>query len=545
MKKIENFFERHHLTEAFVFLNVFFILFLVFSFNLFRSVPNLFFLDFQIDSETLVIERIMITKISGLFYNAGLLGSVYTSQIGLQGMFFGLMGEILFFFDINSLVAIFQIFTATCSALIIVLILYSLKKEFGYLSTFIVAFVIIICSPYLCSMARNLYWVPSTFLLPTLIMFFLMTNSKFSKNNRFTFAALCLLFLSVFIKCACGYEFITTVLISATIPLFYFSIKNKTQKKEFFTRFIQVVCVCVFAFLVAISIHLVQLTFYFNDFGSAFKNLLEVIAKRTTSFGSTGEIPEVYWESLNASTISVLMKYFKHPVSIIVVTLLLPTITFVRGIKQNKNKAFEDKINTAGLVASWISLLAPLSWFIFAKAHSYIHTTINFVLFAIPFTIISVSYLCYYFQTFKFKRKAISKYVIPVTTSFYLLFSISYTGLIYDYSFQPVTVAYDYHEEGRKRIVFNEFILLINKQIIYDQISIADIEYNSEEESTSIKIESQLKTAYAMVMMAENICYISDQQYNFTLDDSNDAYFLLLIDSSIDFAATKIKVIIT
>jgi hypothetical protein len=34
----------------------------------------------------------------------------------------------------------------------------------------------------------------------------------------------------------------------------------------------------------------------------------------------------------------------------------------------------------------WFSLLAPLSWFVIFKAHSYIHTHMNFIVWQMPFT---------------------------------------------------------------------------------------------------------------------------------------------------------------
>ena len=35
---------------------------------------------------------------------------------------------------------------------------------------------------------------------------------------------------------------------------------------------------------------------------------------------------------------------------------------------------------------TWFSILAPLSWFVIFKAHSYIHTHMSFLLWQMPFT---------------------------------------------------------------------------------------------------------------------------------------------------------------
>ena len=39
------------------------------------------------------------------------------------------------------------------------------------------------------------------------------------------------------------------------------------------------------------------------------------------------------------------------------------------------------------ICATWFSILAPLSWFVIFKAHSYIHTHMSFLLWQMPFTL--------------------------------------------------------------------------------------------------------------------------------------------------------------
>jgi hypothetical protein len=52
------------------------------------------------------------------------------------------------------------------------------------------------------------------------------------------------------------------------------------------------------------------------------------------------------------------------------------------------------------LAATWFSLLAPLSWFVLFKAHSYIHTQINFILWQMPFTIFGFAFCGLVFGNF-------------------------------------------------------------------------------------------------------------------------------------------------
>ena len=39
------------------------------------------------------------------------------------------------------------------------------------------------------------------------------------------------------------------------------------------------------------------------------------------------------------------------------------------------------------ILTTWFSILAPLSWFVIFKAHSYIHTHMSFLLWQMPFTL--------------------------------------------------------------------------------------------------------------------------------------------------------------
>jgi hypothetical protein len=45
------------------------------------------------------------------------------------------------------------------------------------------------------------------------------------------------------------------------------------------------------------------------------------------------------------------------------------------------------------MLSTWVSILAPLSWFIIFKAHSYIHTHMNYIVWQMPFVLFG-SALC-------------------------------------------------------------------------------------------------------------------------------------------------------
>ena len=47
--------------------------------------------------------------------------------------------------------------------------------------------------------------------------------------------------------------------------------------------------------------------------------------------------------------------------------------------------AEQRRQNIALIWTTWFSILAPLSWYVIFKAHSYIHTHMSFLLWQMPF----------------------------------------------------------------------------------------------------------------------------------------------------------------
>ena len=54
-----------------------------------------------------------------------------------------------------------------------------------------------------------------------------------------------------------------------------------------------------------------------------------------------------------------------------------------------------NPVINALIITTWFSILAPLSWFVLAKSHSYIHTDINIILWHLPFMIFGFALLGY------------------------------------------------------------------------------------------------------------------------------------------------------
>ena len=58
-------------------------------------------------------------------------------------------------------------------------------------------------------------------------------------------------------------------------------------------------------------------------------------------------------------------------------------VFFLKGVNIS---AQQRKRNLALITTLWVSILAPLSWYVIFKGHSYIHTHMNHILWQMPFT---------------------------------------------------------------------------------------------------------------------------------------------------------------
>ena len=127
--------------------------------------------------------------------------------------------------------------------------------------------------------------------------------------------------------------------------------------------------------------------------------------KRT--YGEAGDYPAVYAASLEAGTIGVVITYmngiffdlnnylsqansfvsnFLLKVRYVYLIVLFMAMSVLLFLRSKKITAERRQQNIALIWTTWFSILAPLSWYIIFKAHSYIHTHMSFLLWQMPFT---------------------------------------------------------------------------------------------------------------------------------------------------------------
>ena len=396
------------------FVGVFVALFLEFYLNFFGTVNSAAFSSFQNDSEGLVLGRIQASITAGVFSVGGFLTrngvSAYTSQFGLQGDIFGFIAQFLSFLDVTTIYIIFRGITAALTALAVTLIIRWLSDEFDFkrlllivLPLFIIMGIPVISHSYqFIGMARNLYWVPFTFLLPLLIMIFINKDKETKKG--YPLLGIVLLFLAVLGKCLCGFEYISTILIAGSVPLFYYAVKNQMKIRTFLIRFTQYAVSTLSGFVVSVGLYCLKLYFYLGEWNLVFAKLIDSVAKRT--YGFDVDVAEVYAASLATPVSEVINIYLVPQLKIFLLILLIVAVCIgiiqlvntkhIFGMEFQKVTDTTNRKLLAGLCATGISFLAPLSWIILAKGHSYIHTHMNYNLWWVPFIIIGLALAIYF-----------------------------------------------------------------------------------------------------------------------------------------------------
>ena len=329
--------------------------------------------------------------------------STYNSQPGGQGMIFSLLDRLIPFSPQTKL-KLFYILTALLSAIALTAIIGWLYEEFGgWIAIFVLCSAVL--SQWLTVFGKNLWWSLWAFYLPMIaVMYFLKRYRETGDRQLIRFGIA--IFIAVSIKCFInGYEYITTTLVMMMVPFVYYAILDKWSRLQC----LKWTLASGFGSGVAIFLSLIMLCFQIGAAKDGFMDGVEHViwsfGKRT--YGEAEDFPPVYAASLNASTLSVVITYMNgvffdlnnylsntnsfvsnsvlkiRYYYLMVLFIVMSALLFWRS---NEKQIAERRRHYIALIwTTWFSILAPLSWFVIFKAHSYIHTHMSFLLWQMPF----------------------------------------------------------------------------------------------------------------------------------------------------------------
>ncbi len=413
------------------------ILFFGFYTNLWRVAEQNWFDNHQKDTESHIMGRMVKSHQDGIFSAGGLNGwgtakkpdadwipptertpqytaylhnltfenfATYNSQPGGQGMIFSLLDRLIPFSQ-HSKLNFFYILTALLSAIAITFIINWFYEEFGLLTAIFVLGSALL-SQWLTVFGKNLWWSLWAFYLPMIVVLYFLKRYRVPDNRQYIRFGI-LIFIAVSIKCFInGYEYITTTLIMMVTPCIYYAVLDKWSKNEYM-RFIFAAGIGTG---VAVLLSMLMLCFQIGAVKDGFIDGVEHViwsfGKRT--YASPEDYPPVYAASLKAGTIGVVITYMKgvffdlnnylsvtnafvskhlFKVRYFYLVVLFMAMSALLFFRSNRKMGTERSQQDIALIwTTWFSILAPLSWFVIFKAHSYIHTHMSFLLWQMPFT---------------------------------------------------------------------------------------------------------------------------------------------------------------
>ena len=375
--------------------------------------------SWQADSEALVWCRVADAQKRGILTDGGLLrfcklsdsvtlgtigklygqdalphemGSTYLKQSGLQGTLDACLAVTLQTFGIEnaSIQKTIWILNSTAFVFCILLVCWWILKEFGWIAAAGAASCVLL-SPWLENTMANAYWVIWTMFLPFAVAAYIgweQSTSGFIKRRWYV-----VLFICVLVRFLCGFEFTSTVMLATEVPLLYYFLKEKelNKKKQWIQIAFWVGVLELAAFGVAVGITVIQImASQQQGVVSAVNCILDAVKYRTGAMVEQSDLQryeEAVVNSLEVSRLTVVKRYLTSSESVWNTWSIGKLLFFwlISAICCKAAGCFSGrKLVKQGILLAF-SMISAISLYFLASGHAYIHTTIDYLLWMLPF----------------------------------------------------------------------------------------------------------------------------------------------------------------
>lgn len=178
----------------------------------------------------------------------------YSSQVGAQALILSIPVR-LGILNPGQAIGAAELLCAVASAIVLGLIPLWVFRRFGLLAAAVPA-TLILLSVWLTFYARNVYWVAFTIYAPFVYSLWryplLLEGKVASLRFHSVLAGL------IAAKALCGYEFISSVILAATVPVVFFSVQQGIPLRGLAARVGTVMAVGALAVIAVFGVHTVQ-----------------------------------------------------------------------------------------------------------------------------------------------------------------------------------------------------------------------------------------------------------------------------------------------
>ena len=316
----------------------------------------------------------------------------YTSNIVIQRFVYRLLDR-LFINNHAFLLKFLYCINSALAALAMLGIFYWISDFASSYEMIICSIILVAACPYFTMYGKNLYWCLYSLLLPTAAMAVVIKKGELFiasvKKQRLV------LFFTAYIACSLKmlfcFEFVTSVMIGMTIPIFYYCFINRY-------RLIQIVKMIFWPFIGAmlafVTVFGVKIILLVEQYGKAEAiNLInDNLGKRL--WGTVDPGVETYGPikvtllMLSKEFLSI-KGLFKISFCSAFIILLALVLVAIISKKRGEKEIFDCKYVSL-IFATLISALAPISWFVLAAPHTSIHNQHATITFFIPFGILII-----------------------------------------------------------------------------------------------------------------------------------------------------------
>ncbi len=274
-------------------------------------------------------------------------------------------------------------------------------------------------SPWLVLFARNLYWMLPLMIAPGWLVWRFHPAQVPGSWRRLLLGV----GIAFALKFLAGYEYVTTLGVSAVVPLVFHALRSGASLRSLVVRSVQVFCVFVAAFACAFAVHWAQVAhevgdsvrgwhaiaergstrsfgIHFDDIGPPFiasfqrdrpRDFAALEAQfRISRFTSTSRRDNLVQLGLIAYTYATspvvqLPIELRYPVSALFLSLGTAVAFLAWRTLRARARRHVEAPDTPLLVATWLALIGGASWFVLGLQHSLIHTHLNTLVFYLPF----------------------------------------------------------------------------------------------------------------------------------------------------------------
>ena len=387
-----NDFVSHNLSWFAIFFVTYFVCFyfgthfLVFD-KVFGTQVHLWYSSWQVDSDQLLYGRLFENFQSGVFSQMGQLwipskSAYYESQFGFGGWALSL---IPFTFGLQGLSGIKLMYgiVSCMSALLMTFFTVQIKNRVSKGATLLFMFVML--QPYAVGTLHSIYMMFWLKAIPAIALIYIFQKKRETTARVFLILVVCSIpgFLS-------GYEYLTLYVSLQWSVIAFFAIRDSWNTKRILNNSIVLLGASFVTLAISLLVHLSQLALIHGGFK---KGLDYMIWDLTVRLGVTDmNVDPVFLDSLQAQPLSLLYTYLKLPVlmapleidivsGFTVLTLILVASLAILYISKNTFNLKRENGNQPilnGLAGAWIvGLIGPLTWYLLARPHSFIHIWIN------------------------------------------------------------------------------------------------------------------------------------------------------------------------